>query len=126
MKQLSPYRRLFNRVKIDENGCWNYTGFKDKFGYGRLRGLDGHKILAHRLSYEENYGPIPEDMMVLHSCDNPACVNPEHLRLGTQTDNMQDMTGRKRQWLQRAKEQGLSFDVRNKDMPEDYKKLKEK
>lgn len=79
--------------------CWEWTGGKDSHGYGHLRGDDWHKrIGAHRFSYMLHNGPIARGLEVLHNCDNPGCVNPSHLRLGTHRENMQDMIrkGRKR------------------------------
>lgn len=70
--------------------CWIWTGAKTEDGYGRLWGID-KEARAHRLSYEMNVGPIPDGLDVLHRCDTPACVRPEHLFVGTQLDNARDM-----------------------------------
>lgn len=70
--------------------CWEWIGQKDPDGYGRLH-VDGSPALAHRVSYLLCYGSIPDGMDVLHKCDTPKCVNPEHLFLGTQADNVRDM-----------------------------------
>jgi hypothetical protein len=85
-------------------GCWLWTGTCDKNGYGRLM-IDANPLLAHRLSWNIHYGDIPptdsrykkgESKHVLHHCDNPTCVNPEHLYLGTPQDNTNDMWNRGR------------------------------
>jgi HNH endonuclease len=77
--------------------CWIWRGSKTSAGYGNLASLAGAQpFYAHRLSYEFHSGPIPRGMFVLHRCDNPACVNPNHLFLGTQTDNMRDMSAKGR------------------------------
>ncbi len=76
--------------KVDKtNSCWLWKGGKDIYGYGRLR-VPGHNLLAHRISYELHHGPIPKEMLILHKCDNPPCVNPAHLFLGTQETNNKD------------------------------------
>lgn len=69
--------------------CWEWQGAKTAFGYGRLK-LKGEAWMAHRLMYTLTKGDIPEGMVVMHSCDNPCCINPEHLSVGTQKDNMED------------------------------------
>ncbi|MCK5615059.1 HNH endonuclease [Candidatus Pacearchaeota archaeon] len=81
---------FWKNTKKLENGCIEWQKTVSTAGYGRLR-LDGNTILAHRLSWIITNGPIPDGMFVLHKCDNPLCVNPDHLFLGTQNDNMQDM-----------------------------------
>lgn len=81
--------------KVDQTGkCWVWTGHRNWGGYGRVSiGTGANRSLyryAHRVSYELAYGPVPEGQSVLHRCDNPPCVRPEHLFLGTQRDNNDD------------------------------------
>lgn len=79
-----------------ENGCLICTSHcKDNFGYTRAR-INGKHIRLHRFLYEEAYGKIPFGLVVRHKCDNPACCNIEHLELGTQLDNINDMITRGR------------------------------
>jgi hypothetical protein len=89
------YDKLFSRVEVKENGCWEYTRFRNPLGYGMLR-YKGLTTLAHRLSYMLCIDDLPDDMCVLHKCDNPPCVNPEHLRIGTIADNTYDMVAKNR------------------------------
>ncbi len=71
------------------NGCWLWTGHRDKDGYGRVR-WHWREVGAHVAMWECEHGLVPAGMCVLHSCDNPPCVRPDHLWLGTQGDNVQD------------------------------------
>lgn len=79
--------------------CTIWAGAKNKAGYGTRGNGRGGSALAHRVAFSEAFGPIPEGMCVLHKCDNPPCVNPEHLFLGTQADNVRDMRQKGRGWM---------------------------
>jgi hypothetical protein len=89
---LSLLDRLLNKVVIDQyTNCWEFTGGKNNIGYGMIRDGKGMRT-THRVSYEEHTQTvIPKGLVVMHSCDNPCCVNPAHLSVGTHKDNSEDM-----------------------------------
>jgi len=89
------YQRFMSKVSKDQCGCWIWTGSirtasrANNLVYGSIC-LNGKVKLAHRASWEIHNGTIPDGKIICHSCDNPKCVNPEHLWVGTQKDNIQD------------------------------------
>lgn len=109
--------RLFRRVDKTPT-CWLWTGGKTVGGYGQIRAEITHRLTgAHRVSYELHFGQIPLGMNVLHRCDVRNCVNPEHLFIGTTSDNHQDMISKGRSnkaWGESAGRSKLTADqVRN-------------
>ena len=90
--------------KVDKRGpdeCWEWTACYNEYGYGMIAkgGKDGGMERAHLVSWEIHNGPIPDGLCVLHHCDNPHCVNPRHLFLGTKKDNVHDMSEKGRRSL---------------------------
>lgn len=96
MKHGTASERLAELSVAEESGCIRFTGHLDGEGYGRIM-VARVKYMAHRLSYYLNNGPIPDGYVVRHKCDNPSCINPEHLEVGTQADNIADKVSRGRQ-----------------------------
>ncbi len=116
----SALERFIQKVDQQANGCWLWTAGRFANGYGLFRetGSKGGKLMrAHRWSYEHFVGPIPEGMLLLHSCDVRHCVRPDHLRVGTQAENMADMVSKGRQgrrgMAQRDFAPKLSMDLAN-------------
>lgn len=110
MKQERDVARFMAKVEKRSDGCWLWSGAKDRKGYGRFSvGNSWHEdgrrrnsmVAAHRFSYELENGPIPQGpgfhgYCVLHRCDNPSCVRPDHLFIGTNADNVRDMDNKGR------------------------------
>ena len=90
--------RIMRRIIVAESGCWEWQGTRLPKGYGVIT-VQQTKRYVHRIMCEEAHGTIPAGMYALHSCDNPPCCNPEHLRIGTPQENTQDAVKRKRLWV---------------------------
>lgn len=97
--EIDLFERFWSKVDIPDNldGCWNWKAYKVPKtkrnrlgGYGQIR-IHGETHLSHRIAYQLAVGQIPENMFVLHECDNPSCCNPNHLKVGDQVLNMKDM-----------------------------------
>lgn len=95
VKWCSEECRLLSKIEKKENGCWEWQRFKTYQGYG-WSAIKEKTMSAHRHSYIIFKGEIPEDKFVCHKCDNPGCINPDHLFLGTQKENMLDKSRKKR------------------------------
>lgn len=92
---LEQYEDIGKIVRVPWSGCWIWTGATTKKGYGLItRG--GENMYIHRLSYEENKGPIPAGLQILHTCDVKCCANPDHIYAGTHRDNVFDAISRNR------------------------------
>jgi|1185.fasta_scaffold02358_2 hypothetical protein len=93
--RLTLPERLWSNVEKDANGCWNWQGTRRRKGYGQIS-AEGRVVSTHRLAYRLAHGEIPDGMVVRHRCDNPPCINPDHLEVGTHADNSRDMVERGR------------------------------
>ncbi len=89
MWPVSTRYKFWRRVSR-EAGCWLWLAGKTKQGYGRFKYNGYDRVMAHRFSWEIHNGTIPDGLFVLHKCDNPPCVRPDHLFLGTKRDNIDD------------------------------------
>lgn len=88
--------RLWSRILKTSSGCWEWQGYRMPAGYGQI-GIDGRVDVTHRVAWSiANGKKIPAGLVVRHKCDNPPCINPAHLELGTHADNVQDAVDRGR------------------------------
>ena len=98
LQRKSIYERLDNNsIPVTESGCLIWTGPVNHEGYGHIS-YNGKSSRVHMVSYELNYGKIPNGLIVCHKCDIPSCFNPNHLFLGTNQDNMKDRDNKGRQY----------------------------
>ena len=113
MKKQTPREYILTRISIDEtSGCWNWTAGIGRGGYGRAK-HNRQEYKAHRYSYQVFVGEIPDDKILCHKCDNPRCVNPAHVYVGTHKDNSHDRMAR-----------GRYKNGRTKLAPEDYGEIR--
>lgn len=100
IKNSSITKRFWSKVRVTKHPkkCWEWMASKNRYGYGQIMvgGRSGRPMLSHRVSWVIHNGPIPQELGVLHRCDNPGCVRPGHLYLGTQKENMRDCRERGR------------------------------
>jgi hypothetical protein len=94
---------FLRKITKAPSGCWEWDGARNGQGYGTFW-LRGRSRFAHRFSYELFNGPIPDGLHILHSCDNPPCVNPKHLRAGTHLENMREARERNRLVVRRGEQ----------------------
>lgn len=111
--KLTDETRL-KRYKVMPNGCWEWQGALNSTGYGTVgvgskRKGTNRTWLTHRLAYEIFVGPIPPGMNILHRCDNPSCLRPDHLFPGTDADNVADMMAKRRHNTIRGSKIGTSI-----------------
>ena len=92
---------FMSRFSIEPGGCWVWTGCRTGNGYGAFK-INQRQVGAHQFAYLLFRGPLPQGYMVCHHCDNPLCVNPQHLFLGTQLDNVRDMFSKGRQPIRKG------------------------
>ena len=106
-RQLSFWERVEAQTVVNENGCHEFTGYKNECGYGRIH-KDKKLVFVHREVYEKVHGYIPKGMVIMHSCDNPACINPNHLSANYQSENIKDMIEKGRSVNKFGSKHGMS------------------
>lgn len=87
--------KFWQHVMVSDTTCWEWLGYRNRENYGGTQ-LNGVNVMAHRVSYVYLHGEIPDGYIILHSCDNPSCVNPAHLSCGTNQENTQDRVSKGR------------------------------
>lgn len=108
-KDRSIHSICMERVQKDsETDCWNWIGAKDRNSYPRFNRIGHSPLYVHRAMYKMFKGVIPPGMLVCHHCDNPSCINPEHLFLGTYQDNILDCIRKGRNLTDYSKRSYLS------------------
>lgn len=108
------FARFFGKVRVG-NDCWEWVGAGQTQGYGEYE-LDGARYMAHRAAYFLGTGEQPGSLCVCHRCDNPSCVRPSHLFLGTRRDNHLDMRAKGRMVVNRGRKNGMAK-LRGEDIP---------
>lgn len=113
----TPSERFWSRV-AKSDGCWEWQSFRVNGTYG-IFVVGSKRYIASRFAYQDAVGPIPAGMRVLHNCDNPPCVRPDHLRLGTPAENTSDMVRKGRaSWQKRANEASVATPLLSDVPPE--------
>ena len=102
----APFKRFHRLFSIATNSCWEWQSITGSSGYGMLK-VFGKMVSAHRFSYELYKGEIPKGLEILHSCDNKLCVNPDHLRIGTHSENMRETIGKPKVWSKSPGRSGI-------------------
>ena len=93
----TPEQRFWSKVQPEASGCWTWTAARSPRGYGRFGWAMNDVRMAHRVAWELLYGPIPPGLFACHSCDNPPCVRPSHIFIGSNQDNVNDKVSKGRQ-----------------------------
>lgn len=117
-----PLSERFWEHVVKSDGCWEWNGGKAVHGYGSIHDDNGHQLRSNQASWILHHGPIPEGLWILHKCDNPPCVRPDHLYLGTHQDNMRDLILRgKGKGAAMVGSKNVHAKLREKDIPMIYK-----
>lgn len=95
VQKLTIFEQIYRHIWFRDSGCWEYYGPAPDGRYGTVK-YQGKRQYAHRVVFKLMKGKIPDGLLVLHTCDNPKCINPDHLFVGTHKDNTQDMIAKNR------------------------------